>query len=441
MRCVTMKSNEIGNQRLALIVISTVIMLPGLCAYAHALYLIATTTANCLAHDYKDIIPIVEKVSAPGYRFTNLIADSSVGPHCFAPAIVLHVLIAHLTDWNAHSELYIGTFLIFLRCLLLADCVHSPTSKWLKPIFFSVLLALNFGTGCSSIFLFGNPCVGIGVGLLGFSVGLWAILKLNERSMASKILILLGGSTNACFGSLPALMTWGLYLLSSLLLRIRSKLHYLCLAIGVLISVGFICAMAPSKYIVPMQLRPSVFINVLGRCFANNIGNSGLPMKQSEMACYFGFVFLIILSISFWKRKPNIAQLIAPLSLIIYGIMGAVAISINRIYIGSWYSEYATLFWAGILGASLVLLFSRPRSKKWLIIALSPLAFATVLYMQTNLQYKDKDFYRRVHSPVSESVLRNFSIAPTFAESAVFALDIGDIDQLHLMAVSRKENR
>jgi len=405
-----------------------------MCAYFHALYLIATTTPNCLAHDYKAIIPVVEKMSTAGYDFTNLIADSSVGPHCLAPSLMLHFLVAHLTAWNAHAELYLGTFLIFLRCLFLADCVNSTASKWLKLTFFSVLLALNFGTGCCSIFLFGNPCMAVGIGLLCFSAGLWSIVKLNENSIVSKIIVLLCGSTNACFGSLPALMTWGLYLLASLLLRIRSKLHYLSLVVGALVSVGLIYTMPKSQYIVPMQLRPTVFVNILGRCFANNIGNSGLPMRQSETVGYLGFAFLVILSIAFWKNKTKHADVIVPLSLVIYGALGAFAISVNRTFIASFYSEFAVLFWSGILGAALVLVFSRPRSNKNSVIALVPLVFATVVYMQTNLHYKDKDFYRRVHSPVSESVLRHFSIAPTFAESSIFALDIGDVDQIHLMA-------
>lgn len=410
------------------------ILLPGLLAYAHICYLIPRVTPNCLVHDYESIIPVVVKMSTPGYNWANFIVDTSVGPHCLAPSVLVHFAMAHLTDWNARTELYLGTFLIFIRCLFLADCIRTDESNWSKMLFLSALLALNFGTACTSTLLFGNPCISAGVGLLGFAIGLWSIVRLHKHSILSAVLILLGGIASAGFGKLPTLMTWGLYLFASVLMGYRSRLHYACLFLGCFLNVALVMGMPVSNNEGAFQWHPLVSINVLGRSFANNIGYSSQPMRQSEIVCYVGFAFLLILSFSLWKRKISIVPLIAPISLSIYGVVGALAISFSRMFIASWYSQFAVLFWSGILGAASVLLFSKPKAFRYIVVALAPFAFSIVLYLQTNLEYKDKDFYRRVHSPVSESVMRHFDIAPTFAESAIFALDIGDVDQIRLMA-------
>jgi hypothetical protein len=411
-----------------------VVLLPGLFAYAHINYLIPRVTPNCLAHDYQTIIPVVVKMSTPGYNWANFIVDTSVGPHCLAPSVLLHFAMAHLTDWNAHTELYFGTFLIFIRCLFLADCVRADEGNWSKLLFLSSLLALNFGTACTSTLLFGNPCTSAGVGLLGFALGLWSIVRLQKHSILSSALVLLGGIASAGFGKLPTLMTWGLYLFASVLMRRRGRLHYACLILGCFLNCALVMAMPASNNEGSIQWHPVVLTNVLGRSFANNIGYSSQPMRQCEFVCYVGLAFLLILSLSLWKRKISIVPLIVPITLTIYGIVGALAISFSRLFIASWYSQFAVLFWSGILGAASVLLFSKPKALRYTFVALTPFAFTIVLYLQTNLDYKDKDFYRRVHSPVSESVMRHFDIAPTFAESAIFALDIGDVDQIGLMA-------
>lgn len=426
----------IANSGLTRALLALAVLLPGLLAYGHICYLIATATSNCLTHDYELIVPAVDKILSPGYNWANFISDTSVGPHCLAPSIIVHASLAPLTNWNAQVELYFGTFLIFARCLLFTDCMPKEESIWTKLFFFSSLLALNFGTCCTSTLIFGNPCISAGVGLFGFALGLWAILKLEAKSALAKALVFGGGMACAGFGKLPTLVTWGLYTLASRIVAIKSKLHYAVLALGVTLSVALVLSMKVSKLEGNFGIRPRIFINVLGRSFTNNTGISTAPMRQSEIVCLVGFIFLALISFCLWKRRReiNLKSLAAPVCLLLYGLIGAAAISVGRDYIGSWYSQFAVLFWTGLLGAAAVLMFSKPSSKIYTLLAALPFLFCGTLYLSTNLEHRDKDFYRRVHAPVGASVLRHEAIAPTFSESAIYATEVGDVDQVKKMS-------
>lgn len=396
------------------------ILLPGLAAVLHICVLIYLVSPNCLTHDFEAIIPVVDKISTPGYDWTHFVADSTVGPHCLGPSILAHTLVAHLTKWNAHLELVFGALLIVLRCIVLSFCLPSLSTS-LRCLFISVLLCLNFGTCCVSTLLFGNPSIAAGVGLLGFSMGLLAIVRL-KPGILSSFLLLAGGMFSAGFGKLPALITWFLYFVSSILQGLRSKGIYGTLLLGVLLSALLVISMPYTPLEGHMQVRPSVFINILGRSFTNDIGVRAGPVRQSEIVFWLSLLFLAVTSFCHLKNRTSLKDLIVPFVLSAYGFIGALAVSLARESVMSWYSQFAVLYWSGILTSSIILLPIR----QYFLVGLLPLLVAAGLYLQTNLDYKDKDFYVRTRSTVAEAVLRHSEIAPTYGESAVFATEVGD---------------
>lgn len=400
--------------------LNVAILLPGLAAVLHICILIYLVSPNCLTHDFEAIIPVVDKISTPGYNWTHFVADSTVGPHCLGPSILAHTLVAHLTNWNAHLELFFGAFLIVLRCLVLSFCLPSLSVR-LRFLFISVLLCLNFGTCCISTLLFGNPSIAAGVGLLGFSLGLLAIVRL-QPGLLSSLLLLVGGMFSAGFGKLPALITWFLYFASSILQGLRSKRVYGTLLVGVLLSALLVISMPYTPLEGHMQVRPSVFINILGRSFTNDIGVRAGPVKQSEIVFWLSLLFLAATSFCHFKNRTPIKDLIVPFVLSAYGFIGALAVSLARDSVMSWYSQFAVLYWSGILTSSILLLSIR----QYFVVGLVPLVVAAGLYLTTNLDYKDKDFYVRTRSTVAEAVLRHSEMAPTYGESAVFATEVGD---------------
>lgn len=400
--------------------LNVAILLPGLAAVLHICILIYLVSPNCLTHDFEAIIPVVDKISTPGYNWTHFVADSTVGPHCLAPSILAHALVAHLTNWNAHLELIFGAFLIVLRCLVLSFCLPSLSVR-LRCLFISVLLCLNFGTCCVSTLLFGNPSIAAGVGLLGFSLGLLAIVRL-KPGVLSSFLLLAGGMFSAGFGKLPALITWFLYFASSILQGVRSRRVYGTLLLGVLLSALLVISMPYTPLEGHMQVRPSVFINILGRSFTNDIGVRAGPIKQSEIVFWLSLLFLAVTSFCHLKNRTSPKDLIVPFVLAAYGFIGALAVSLARESVMSWYSQFAVLYWSGILTSSILLLSVR----RFFLVGLVPLLVAAGLYIQTNLDYKDKDFYVRTRSTVAEAVLRHSEMAPTYGESAVFATEVGD---------------
>lgn len=418
------------------ILLGLMVILPGLLAYGHILYLIDTATANCLSHDYAQIVPLVGNIATSGYNWANFISDSSVGPHCLAPSIITHFLLGSVTNWNAQAELYFGTFLIFLRCLIFVDCMPKTESIWTKLFFLTGLLTLNFGTCCTSTLLFGNPCISASIGWIFFAIGLWAILKLESKSIIAKALMLIGGLVCASYGKLPTLLTWGLYTVAARVAGVKSKINYILLALGAGLSIAQVLSMKVTSLEGTYGIRPRIFINVLGRSFTNNTGLTTQPIRQGEIVCLMLFVFLLLVSYGLWKNRANIniKSLAVPFTLLAYGLVGSAAISFGRDYVGSWYSQFAVLCWTGLLGASAVLMFARPLPKPFLAVAIMPYLFCSILYLQTNIEHRDKDFYRRVHAPSSESMLRHAAIAPTFAESAIFATEVGDVDQVKIMS-------
>lgn len=410
----------------------------GLLPVAHIYFLIAFTCSNSLAHDYQNIVPTVAAMSEPGYNWHNLVNDTSMGPHCLLSSIILHYCSAHLTDWNARYELYFGAFLAVLRVVLLVDCVGGRWDRLSKWVLLTSFLWLSFGTTICSTLLFGNPCVSAGIGLLGYSAGIWGLTRSKNKKL-SLSLVLIGGFVSASFGQFWTLATWSTFLLAIVFCKTRQTSYYVVWLLGCAVSALELAGMAQR----PSDFHPRInfvgFINVLGRNFTNDIGSNCTPILQSEIVGIVGLALLIVVGALNLRNRTPLPKLAVPAALAGFGLLGAMIISMSRDAIAPWYSLFAMHFWMGLLAASTVLFQELPQPKKSPsfirfaphFFALIPFLIAFGLYLQTNISYKDKDFFRRTHAPCSESAARYFWTAPTYGELALFAGQVGDIRVWH----------
>lgn len=409
------------------------LVMVGLIPVAHILFLIAFTCSNSLAHDYQNVVPTVAAISEPGYNWLNFVNDTSMGPHCLLSSTLIHYCSAHLTDWNARSELFFGVFLAVLRVVLLTDCIGSNWNRLSKWVLLTTLLWLSFGTSMCSTLLFGNPCISAGVGLLGYVLALWGVSKCERRNLAL-FLVFAGGAISASFGQFWALATWSTILVAVCLCKKKQPSFYVIWLLGALVSALELATMAQR----PTSFHPRInfvgFINVLGRSFTNDIGNNCLPIQQSEIVGCVGLLFVALLAFLHLRNRTSASKLAVPLAMLGFGVLGALIISMSRDSIAPWYSLFAMHFWIGILSGALILIEELPYPKHGSILrfgpracAILPLIFVFGLYLQTNFSYKDKDFFRRTHAPCSESASRYFRTAPTYGEIALFAGQVGDI--------------
>lgn len=426
----------IGSSKLQLL-IRVILVVVGLIPVSHIYYLITFTCSNSLNHDYQNVIPTVDAMLEPGYSWSNFVSDSSMGPHCLLVGILVHACSALLTDWQTRFDLFLGVSLAVLRVVLLVDCIGerwNRTSKWVLLTFF---LWLNFGTTLCSTLTFGVACISGGVGLLGYALAVWGVTRCQGKVLPF-VLFLVGGLVSASFGQFWTLATWTTLLLVVVLSKPKRLPFYLFWVMGVLISVLELKSMAQRPSDFHPRLNLIGFINVLGRSFTNDIGDNCLPMTQSAIVGCVGLLFLLLLLFLHFKIRTALHKVAVAAALVGFGLLGALIISMSRDAIAPWYSLYAMYFWTGLVAASIVLFqeYRREPNKthKPLVLqfcALFPLWVVVGLYLQTNISYKDKDFYRRTHGPCSESTMRNFRTVPTYGEATLFAGQIGDLQVMH----------
>ncbi len=339
-------------------------------------------------------------------------ADATLGPHCLALSMLLECCIAQSTNWDARVDLYVAAFLILLRSVILTECLADKSTGVYKAAVFMVILALNFGTSCSSLFLFGVSALSSAITLLGLSLGLWAIVKKTGHGAALP-LICLAGIGCGSFGPLPSVATWSVYLLACLLMQIKSRSLYVMLGAGALTNFLLLWSMHLRSSSTAGALSPFFFVkyeNIIGRCFANGIGQSTQPLPQSGLTGAVGLVLLILLLLFHIRQRTSTVRLASALALISYALLGTAAVAISRDSIASWYTQYAVLFWTGLLALAGLLLRVTPPAERILskyslpiVLASLTVIFASYAYLTTNIGTRDKDYFCRTHSPSAES--------------------------------------
>ena len=410
-----------------------------------ACYMVSNLCANAITDDYIGIVPLVAAISSPGYNWSHFLAEATSGPHCFALPSLIYAAVARTTDWDCRTELFLGIFLTTIRCFVFAAATTNKEDIVRRSFVFAVFVLLSLGTSCTSVYMFGIPATASATGLLGMSVGLWTVVKMPGQLRALPI-ILLGGLVASSFGPFQTVATWLVYFMASAMLRVKNKLWYGGLFAGGVLGVLLLKAMhVTSSGAAPTKFSAYYFIkvlNILGRGFANNIGNSVVALPQATYAGAFGLVLLAVIGFFHWQRRTALARLAGPLAVTVYALLGAAAISFNREAIASWYCMYTTIFWSGLTALGGLLLSNsgqKPstedqkltsKTAPLYLMASLPVLFILAAYPFTNIGYKNKDYFARDHAPSAETATRTFLSAPTYAEQVLYIPGEGNIDRI-----------
>ena len=380
-------------------------------------------TSNCLGTDYDFIVPAVVSYLDPNIGLIDHIKVCCFGPHCFLQQITLHALVATLSDWDSHTELVLGLIQAIIRLpLMFATLAVGKIPYRLSCA--AAVMALTFGTASTSSFICGQPSLSTGVVLFWFCLACYCAVQYTKpilHSVLYSIAGLFAGVTGAYL-----LLPIGIVGLISAYTKKSKSLLALTLATGLCggLILLWVKSLTSHKFdATSFALRPEIFIQIIGRPFYDHLGVEATANPYCGavgIAGLLAFVALIYLRL----RHSKLELPVGAYSYVIFGLTMSFLISCTRASIAPWYGPFALFFWLGLCAMALdyCQMPAKTGSKlfAWLV-----LTVITICYLTSNISFADKDFYQHTHGPVSESVVRNYKIAPTYGEVFVCASHIG----------------
>lgn len=427
------------NRRSLAIVPALLLLLLSTLPLLRMAYHVMSQTSNSLGTDYDFIVPAVEQFLDPQISLVEHIKACCFGPHCFLQQISLHALIASLCDWDSHAELLLGLLLAAIRLPLMIATLRTgkPLCKILGA---AIIMALTFGTTSTSSFICGQPSISTGVVLFWFCLASYCANSYSQpvwHGVWYFVSGLFAGITGA-YLLLPiaivgVLNTW---------VKRSKALLTVTLLTGLAGGLILLWVKSLSKQAgdtIAFALRPDIFIQILGRPFYDHLGVEATSNPYCAVVAIAGLVALTLIVVLRLKHaKTNLPS--GAYSYVIFGLAMAFLISCTRSSIAPWYAPFALFFWLG-LSAMALELYSTVTDKAARAAAIAVLVAISLLYLSSNISFRDKDFYQHTHGPVSESVLRNYKLAPTYGESYISASHIGtDSYRLKIAAPLNQHN-
>jgi len=427
------------NKRSLAVVPVLLLLLLSILALLRMAYRIISHTSNSLGTDYDFIVPAVVTFIDPSTNLIDHIKACCFGPHCFLQQISLHALIASLCDWDSHAELLLGLLLAVLRLPLMIATL-STGKPLCKIVGTAIIIALTFGTTSTSSFICGQPSLSTGVVLFWFCLASYCANSYSQPAWHGLWYFVSGlfaGITGAYLllpiGIVGALSAWVKKSKTLLTVTVITGLA------GGLILLWVKSLSKQAGDTIAFALRPDIFIQILGRPFYDHLGVEATSNPYCALIALVGLLALaIVLFLRLKHAKTNLPT--GAYSYVIFGLAMSFLISCTRSSIAPWYAPFALFFWLG-LSAMAFELYSTVTNRAARAAAIAVLAAISLFYLSSNISFKDKDFYQHTHGPVSESVLRNYKIAPTYGESYISASHIGtDSYRLKIAAPLNQHN-
>ncbi len=413
-------------------------------------YLIQAVGANNVSNDYLSFIPLIEPIFTGGYDWRQFLTDTFMGTHCELVGMLTHLGVAMFMSWDARSELYVGLGIAMVRGLLLCGLLSEPDDgKW-KYLLYGGVMALVFSFSQASLYLYGETSFPIGFCLLGFSIGLFAIVKFHQRPSVAIPLMLFGGllSSLSWGNFLPC---WLSLLLALVLFKYKRKIDYATWLTGILASLGLYSYIrirefsAATSSIAPAALYNwHLWLNLIGRPFCNDVAVLLLLLRFSSITGLFAVLATVFsAALLFWQKQIG-SRAKASITLAVYAMLSCWLISVFRNVIAPWYTAIGMIMWIGLWGLTISLLKAARRrqranpgailEKLTLIVGISIALIIVGVYVFTNRTYEDKQFFLQTRAPVSEATVRNFRTAPTYCEQYVFQWGDGNYRYLEQLA-------
>jgi hypothetical protein len=478
-------SSKISN-KITLLLLSVGCLSLTLLPIGYMSVLLATTGGNNISNDYWVYVAWIDKILDGTYDWSNYFRDTFMGgAHSMALPVLVRLAVVKFANWNIYGELYLGLAFSMVRLLLL----HSAFTRLFKSratwLLWPLLAALIFSVSQINVYSFGDAGLQLTLNQLGFSLGVWGLVRFPGR-WAGISLMALGGIVATLSGG-SGLLTWPIFLIGLILLGYYKYRYYaLWLGAAVVAALPYIFYMLiqPKPSAAPNRLgsllNTQYIINALGWPFADDI-LSNLNYNPTAWLmgwlgagfCLAGIIFLAVISFNFrtlrhtsifqklkiwpprfiWHQPANtppritlLAASAPSLMLMAFGLLSTWQISLLRREIAPWYTTPFMTFWIGMVGLAYLFWASRKRNEvinrpgyrrflPWLMILWSITLSGVVVYfyLTSNINYTNKVYYLYSRTPASESCLRNYRTAPTYCEGLIFQWGIGNFDVIPTM--------
>ncbi|HEX7528607.1 MAG TPA: hypothetical protein VF425_05820 [Thermoanaerobaculia bacterium] len=263
-----------------------------------------------------------------------------------------------------------------------------------------------------TVFTFGEPTLQYGLSQLGVAIGAFALARWPDRPIPLALALAFGGIL-ASWSWGGGIMTWPVFAVALLLLRVRSPGAWAIFLSGATAGLAQYAWLLPSGMPrvgagpVSWATKGRLFLDLVGRPLANGIADAN-PNPWSQA---IGAAGLLALAAMLILLRARLLARPAALLLTAWTLLVALQIAAVRAGVAPWYASPMALFWAGLL----MLLAAAPapfRAGGILVVA--------VLTLAVQRTWEDKSFYLPSRAPVSASCLREWRTAPPACHARVF---------------------
>ncbi len=403
------------------------------------------------SNDASQYLFILDQALSGNYNWMNFFRDTSVGlsdGHSSAIPIFLQVLLARLGLWSIPVIIWTGIFLTLSRVFLLFFLLTVGWKNFSRWLFLPLLLFLTFSI--SQISTFGYELTTLQYGFLQLGLALGMLGVFHAKAMVPKCFLVGYGGILACYSYGAGPLLWPLFAAAAWLTGERRGIFYLFLGLSALIGIlpyFNVLHLQNGARDFPISLgwNPQLIFSGLGLPFAQ-----GFSLSQANFRGIIGILFFALLviylaiyrDIRLWKRS------LPGFFLATFALLFALQVSIFRDNLAHWYTTNFMLFWIGLAGIAVSLIFIQGASVKsrfgtifgriWGVAFIITLGF---FFFSSNRTYLDKAELFKTRAPGSEACLRAYPNIPPECESLLFVDEPGRPERMNRIAGFLKKHQ
>lgn len=425
------KNHKQNRKKKAIFSICLFFALAGLIPIVRACTFLFTSGIDIPSNDDVIFLKLIDRMGASDYNWLNYFRDTVINGHSFAVGMALFWLNCKLTAASQNAMLALSLLLLFVRILLTNDYMFGKYNANIRLAMFLPLALILFAPSQTSVLAHPTFALTWQLSLLTNIFSLWVIAKFPNNvfsNVASTIAAIIGCWTTAL--SLTALPL----LFVQIFLNGGRKLRSYAWAIAAsFFSIApyltsFTSRQEHTRSIADQILgfNFGIFLNILGRPFANGTGTNYGHLEQSFNAGLFGLACMSLLLFAAFKFTDRESFKISLAPSLLCAIMGLATIGLiatARPFIAPTNSSVSSLFWCGLIGISLYCFsFATQHQRAVRSGAMMVLSSVFLLNIAYSKSFEDKQYYLANRAPYAASLVRNFAHAPTYATRMIFKL-------------------
>jgi len=420
----------------------------------HIIFILATTGADNPSSDDFVILAFLGPILDGTYDWQRFFREVFYNTHFIFFTSLIYIAMAYLTHLNIYSLLWLGVlFSIFKVYFLYASFIRFQKNFVGQGIMLPLIAALTFSTSQISLFEHGVTAIGVNLGQLAVTIGIWGLVRWPNQWAA--IGIMLTGGIVASWTTASGLIAWPAFLVGMLILNFRRLLHYAVWLGGAILSaipyiIFLVFLRIPGDSSVKSLGNYQILLPLIGLPLANNTFAQNVFPAEANLAGAVGIALGLTGFLLLGCRKRwFLLQASAPtIMLMIHGFLNLCIVSVFRGGLLPWYTYMGMSLWVGLVGLIYILWSdnqfkerAKPKSSFQKALSLSvpfwsagAVLAIVILYLGSNISYRDKSVFLGTRSPASASCIRNYREAPVYCENTLVIWDPGSTNYIKHLA-------